>query len=339
MSPSIEVIKVLQNKLRESISELNIRGLRNASKWTSEQLMGLNITDDEREESGSQIYHSKFCCKPEDYDLVMFCNSLITSGEYQRCAHIIRSKRPSLSKEMAPIFSNKEHDGNDTSVNLLKFLAFYSTYMAGEKIKDQMYAEHKADVPSKPAQTNQNCKSIFSSSTSSAIRNPHLNELYKEFAYLYFKEYCAFLDYERSSAAQSNPLGVNIDEMDSRLGYENITTASCGRESWVLMDGYLLYLFGVALRDIQRQGTGGIISVSVKSMKDMDHERSGDTASSDLKLTLDSLKIPSPLSVLSESLRRDPYNWSCWLELADHCLKENVPPPLAAASAFRLTVV
>lgn len=37
--------------------------------------------------------------------------------------------------------------------------------------------------------------------------------------------------------------------------------------------------------------------------------------------------MPTAAELLVESARRYPFNWSCWLDLADVCMKDDMEPP------------
>ena len=71
-----------------------------------------------------------------------------------------------------------------------------------------------------------------------------------------------------------------------------------------LQDPYLLYLLGVVERDLAKQGYG--------------------TAGVSVSEALSSVK---PISILVQSVGRNPVNWSCWLEMAQICISEQTPPP------------
>lgn len=199
---SDEETRILRNALRRSVYDNNIRGLSRSSKWASEQLIGLKDIEDE----DNMSYLSSCGCTGSEYDMILFCNSLINAGEYQRSAHLMRSK------------SGKK------SLSLLgQFIGFYSLYMTGEKIKDQSITE-------------------ISGNNKSKHQNPVLSELVLDMTPLYVQN---------------------------------------------KMDGFLLYLFGVVVRDIRLQGTGNI-NLS---------------------------NIPPASQILMESVKLYPCNWSCWLEI------------------------
>lgn len=64
-----------------------------------------------------------------------------------------------------------------------------------------------------------------------------------------------------------------------------------------LQDPYLLYLLGVVERELRKQGFRA---------RGEEH---------------------APWHILLQSVRMNPFNWSCWLEIAAICISDQVPPP------------
>ena len=84
-----------------------------------------------------------------EYNVILFANALIVNGEYQRCAHLIRT-RPNKQSISSP---------------LGRFLGFYALYMAGEKMKEKPETD----------QTEHHLK----------LQNPFLADLVREMSPLY----------------------------------------------------------------------------------------------------------------------------------------------------------
>ena len=76
----------------------------------------------------------------------------------------------------------------------------------------------------------------------------------------------------------------------------------------IVMDGFVMHIFGLVIRDLNR---GGFCS---------DHFNPRVNGGNSETLT----EIPCAKYVLTEALIRNPGNWSCWLDLADVCLKEEL---------------
>lgn len=119
-------INEIKSNLSLGIEELNIRSLKISSKWASEQLLGIkNDFNIQNEEINIKLYSNHLFVNIQEKDMIHFSNLLISSGEYQRCAHLLRQKL-----EQGIIYSE-----------ISLFLLVYSLYLAGEKIKDQNIAE------------------------------------------------------------------------------------------------------------------------------------------------------------------------------------------------------
>ena len=198
----MESPSVLKHRFRASVVEMNARGLRHASKFLCEQLVGLAPADtapcdglagNDRDGGGGDGSRHAFSgsgtagcslltplpspmgsphhlrhghnhatvtgagvhvsssggsgagtaaptatpapapaaesslstLSPEDYDQAMLAQSLMATGEYQRCAHILRRR--------------------GTLPPLLLFMSTYSLYVAGEKLREQQAHEKRSD--------------------------------------------------------------------------------------------------------------------------------------------------------------------------------------------------
>ena len=162
--------------LREAVHELNIRGLTLASRFLCEQLVGLSNEENPVREEESIESHEQLMKDPmrQDFssdDLVLFGNSLIVVGEYQRCAQIIRSRKGRELFADCPVPTTR-------SLRELQFLAAYSYYMAGENIKDQL--EHESSGYHDSVSIN-----ITNAGNRTPSRNPYLTDLYHELMSLY----------------------------------------------------------------------------------------------------------------------------------------------------------
>lgn len=185
----------LSRNIKTAIDEMNRRGLNFSARWLCELLCGMETDSTNTEElSRSAIYE-------HEENIFYFASSLLSTGEFQRCAFILKS-----------------HYGKhkQSTSHLIRFLLSYSLYMAGEKLKEQALAEQQADAT--PA------------------ANPYLIEIFREL----------YASYEASD-----------------------------------MDAHMLYVFGVIVRDLRRQGGG--------------------------PPELDT--IPSSVELLFESVNHFPWNW------------------------------
>ena len=231
-----------------------------SAKWASENLLGINIENDE-----SEIPIIPMIQVPiNEYNHILFSQSLINNNEYQRCSnYLLNNGNPRVK----------------SSIGL--FLAYYSLYMAGEKMKDQHIQESIVlNTPSlktvKPNQSN------LSNNTS---KNPFLNEIYKVLSFLYI----------------------------------NNST---------IMDGYLIYIFAIVSRDLIKQnGSNNNQSVLQTELYD---QLLGPISNSNTNSNINSntnKKIPEVYDLFLESLRLEPGNWSCWLELTQYCIDTDINTP------------
>ena len=149
----------VRQHLRLAVRKLDARGLQLASKWACEQLVGMESDDTFVTDSSGSTFlqfdsNNNEIVSEKEQDLLLFARSLLTNGEYQRCAHLLRrstkgsncneidnhdSRQPS-SISVAAITMSKLLTNGAVKSNLGLFLSVYSLYMAGEKLKEQLQA-------------------------------------------------------------------------------------------------------------------------------------------------------------------------------------------------------
>lgn len=184
----------MRQKLIESIQKCNFRGLHCSSTWAGEQLEGM-ANENELQESISEIDDSvdesfslsvESCSKSEQSHLLL-ASSLLSNGEYQRCAYMLKKKGA--------------RRGN-TNSNAGLFLLYYSQYMAGEKLKDQLYSEStkiqaNPTGPVKQADDHPTDEKVINPNNNlKLLKNRYLVEIYNALAPLYLEDKCdAFLIY------------------------------------------------------------------------------------------------------------------------------------------------
>lgn len=118
-------IENLRNHLMQAVEDMSARGLRLSAKWASEQLLGMEPMDSKSQIQDVVLHYNSEAVPAGEQALLNFANLLVSSGEFQRCAHMLRTKRAE----------------NQLSSRLGIFLMAYSLYLAGEKLKDQSAAE------------------------------------------------------------------------------------------------------------------------------------------------------------------------------------------------------
>jgi hypothetical protein len=117
---------------QRALQDLTVRGLNQAAKWIGEQLVSLENSTTPSE--NDQEFHNPYAEITDTKELsrVMYACTLLSAGEYQRCAYMLRNK--------------SFHSPSNISV----FLGSYSLYLAGEKIKEQVENEVKGTSPRNP---------------------------------------------------------------------------------------------------------------------------------------------------------------------------------------------
>ena len=163
------VIADIALRLQESLVQLNQRGLFHASVWCSEQLLGITRYEGKEVDIGdhepdiqSTSADSDTVLSSEERRLIAFATSLLSLADYARCALLFR-KNSKLRRNLS-----------STSI----FIACYSLYLAGEKLKDQLDSEavHTPNSLSAPEEQAQPRKLPSKGSPS----NPYLQDLFIE---------------------------------------------------------------------------------------------------------------------------------------------------------------
>lgn len=283
------LVSHLRRQLRATIEELNLRGMQKASKWASEQLIGMVETgtdvgasvfwegDEEEEEArGAPPRGLLRGLTNREMDLVMVGQSLIVSGEYQRCWHLLRS-------------TFMQGDCSQPSTSTLgSFLVSYSLYMTGEQLKGQQCSEQQGLEEYNTAMASAgNCgaQPPTSEGSSATGANAALNRN------------------KDKDAAMANAIGNPF----LRDLYEELNPSYAKGQ---LQDPYLLYLLGVIERDLNKHGF-------------RTHDGCGNNVPPHGSSSSSSLSW----HILLQSVHINPFNWSCWLEIAAICISDQVSPP------------
>ncbi len=171
----------IQRNLRIAVQNCTIRSLNVASTWASEQLLGMNSETEENEYDESNLalwvpYNSLDNVESHEIDQIMFANSLFINGEYQRCAFMLKKNAKGSQK---PISSE-----------IGIFLTYYAQYMAGDKLKDQLYSESlKIKVVLPAPKTGEEAKEPEKAENvdvdTGKFQNNHLVEIYNALLPLY----------------------------------------------------------------------------------------------------------------------------------------------------------
>lgn len=283
----------IRQQLLLAVQKLDARGLQLSSKWACEQLVGMDTEQSTQfmNMSSTSLQHGSDNVPSKELELLLFGRCLITNGEYQRCAHLLRRSSNNISVDMnvdsnsssSAARNSKLHFNSAVKSDLGLFLSVYSLYMAGEKLKEQQQAtssgtsgamfpginvSSSSDTISSSDGTDQ--KSGKSSTTNlknftddrDNKKNPFLNEVFAELEPLYMENQ---------------------------------------------MDGFLLYLFAVVVRDLvkqgQLQGQGGSCGLSLYPKNDCEE------SSKYINGIRQDNGLLSAYMLFVKSLQAYPWNW------------------------------
>ena len=301
----------ISRHLRAAVQKLNDRGLHLASKWACEQLVGMDYeessVDDDSARTSWKALSNDSEITDKEQDLLLFARSLLTNGEYQRCAHLLRRSTSSTNNGTEA----HAHDSATSSSNAVithaaskllsnssvksclgVFLSVYSMYMAGEKLKEQLQTTDNVNngtifpgmigsgtsVNEKQSSDGQSGEAKTVKAISANMKNSNFDGDHKKNPFLY------------ELYAELEPLYYDKQ-----------------------MDGFLLYIFAVIVRDLVRQGQiqgqGGALGLTLfpkHPIKNPMHPDTGrfqglDDNSSSMGL--------SAYALFAESLQEYPWNW------------------------------
>lgn len=272
----------IRDELRSTMQQSQARCLYKAAKWAGENLIGMDDLIDAEDTvptANSYIYLvNAAIAKPEqsishaELNHILYAQALIANAEYQRASHYLLNSKDLATQDIKP--------KTKVQSSLGSFLAYYSLYMSGEKIRDHQIQESIA-LDSPAAAVSIPTPAVNASNTNpdnarnqtdgkEFAKNPFLPEIYQEMMILYNNSSSHF-------------------------------------------DSYLLYFFAVIVRDHNRQY--GNLSSQMESMNTL------------LKPINTSLNLPSVLILFKRSIAENPVNWSCWLELAEYLIHEDMDIP------------
>lgn len=257
-----------------TIARCKDRCLQKSCIWGTENLIGLasDLDSIESVKISETLLTRREIIPPEEEISIIYAQSLLFGHEFQRCYHYLLS-------------TSKKVQESRVKSSLGLFLAYYSFYMAGEKIKDQFIQESIVlDSPASTLSTSKvdNVRDREATAASKEYaKNPFLNEVYYGLLHLY-------------------------------------------QENRQIMDGYLLYLFGVVARDHNRQN-GGIDRLEVTEENSFLFKHRSESSSQ---------QSPTAKELFVQAIRAEPMNWSCWLELSEHCLVDELERPTLEELTF-----
>ncbi|KAL7450308.1 hypothetical protein ACHAWC_002257 [Mediolabrus comicus] len=131
-----------RSQLRRASRECSRRGLKLASRWASEQLMGLAsssstttsfVTDD----ISNLLPEER--CQPNDVEL--YAISLFDLGEYSRAAHVLSSPQAGNESSFSDGSLGQIQPPRDDLTSLGVYLRAFSLYLEGERRKEEQVTE------------------------------------------------------------------------------------------------------------------------------------------------------------------------------------------------------
>lgn len=158
----------IASRLRGSIQQCQLRGLHSAATWAAEQLMGLEDDQvigagldqqDSNVDSFVELGLSDEKVGTKEVGAILLGSSLMATGQYQRCAHNLRSE-----------------GSRKIQSNLGIFLYAYAQYLAGEKVRMQAKEEKEKKEKGKTqckTRKNDNCDKVDEGSI-----NPYVQQLH-----------------------------------------------------------------------------------------------------------------------------------------------------------------
>lgn len=191
------------------------------------------------------------------------------------------------------------------------FLACYSHFLAGEKLKYQVISEtgynnqcmesdnnkkdSQSSVGNKKAKKKSASVDIIASNDTyeSRSRNSHLRDIYLELAPLYFgvdEDNDDDAEFLRAQGLRSG----SGDPTDQRSDHQ--------------LDGFLLFMFGVVVKNLHKEdGIPHVISTSITNGRSSIRHQDDPTSARVL--------MPNARQILLESLRIYPWNWCAFCAL------------------------
>ena len=115
-----------------------------------------------------------------------------------------------------------------------------------------------------------------------------------------------------SSSRSTNPFLLQIYQELIPLYFYDLKNHSnnTASSSTLQLDGYLLYILGVILQNLLNQGCSFNMDIFTED---------------DVKIPQED--YPTPITLLIEAVKLEPYNWSAWIEITKICVLENIDPP------------
>lgn len=267
----MDMSEIIKGHLREAVKQCSIRGLFLASGWSSEQLIGMQ-TDSVPSQELSEMDTDRFSAAATTD--VYNINEEIPNWEMDLINFANTLLINGEYQRCSHVLGwNKQGNSISKMSNLRLFLAAYSSFLAGKNLQSQLDEENLKPKKSAPGKEQNPSKAPTKKPTKKPV---DFRELLKSNNYI------------------------------AQIYKVLLPLYSAGK-----MDGFLLYLFAVVVRDTHSEY--GVPLETVLS----DIYAGG--ASKDGLLSVKQLFV--------EALHLYPWNWSCWLELGQFCATDKTKLP------------
>jgi len=300
-------LEVARYRLRNASRECGRRGLKLASRWASEQLVGLatssrpanatitSVENDDNDDDDDYTNVNKLTppppldeeqCTPNDNEL--YAHSLFDLGEYGRAAHVLSEKvTPHASNDSSGVGGGAQrHRPPSSDLSPYGYyLRAYSIYLDGERRRTERLTELRDPL--------ERCN----------IRNANLYVLEAELSSLYF----------------------NGKKKNYNKYHNDSTNEDKDEEGEIVLDAFGLYVYGIVLRGMhgtkkkkvavaaaaaaaQTTTNVGLPQPPLEAAMPTGNVSEGDTVTAQ--------------SILIQSILLYPFNWSAWLDLAELCIAD-----------------
>lgn len=295
-------ISQIRRSLRMAAMELNHRGLKLASKWASEQLMGLQGSDIENTSASDAIDEDKDWDEDDDTEQIfpglnhmtnreIYAKSLFDLGEYLHAVFILSS----------PLLVAK------------KTLNLEDKY---EKSKVSSSSSHMNDRVTAATATVVPLSSDKEGNGDFMIHPPRGN--LTSFG-IYLRAYALYLAGEKRKEEEYVELSDSLERTALRNPYLPQLALELGDFfKHQRLDVFGIYIYGIVLKELQKN-TIGLSEYGTDITKPTSATHSPRTT---VWMSQGGRPHPSAHVVLICSLMNFPYNWSAWLDIAELCIND-----------------
>jgi anaphase-promoting complex subunit 8 len=313
--------------LRKAVQMLSHRGLKLASKWAAEQLIGLAPPNtsattgngnrnfdfkgvlDSALGVASTTASASISLNEGGNDLELYAKSILDLGEYHRAAAVL-SVNPTIDS-ISSEDNNNNKSNNNSSSNWAN--ADADTRRSIGKAKSQ-----GGDLGIQPPRKNLTSYGTYLRAYALYMAGERRKE----------EEVLELRDPLERTTVTNSYLSQLASELHSCYMNGNGNSRKNNNNSNTL-DGFGLYIYGVVLKEIQKSPTSSNIKSSPRSTvhghmngQRYEHGYGHEYPHGHQNRHHHSIESPTAQSILIQSLIAYPYNWSAWLDLAEICIMD-----------------